>query len=140
MAVVLKWRGDTFNHRLKDATAEGLQRATVFYHNACRRAVSAPNTGKSPRGGGARVYPNASQPGKPPRLRTGFGRANILQEFSKDKMAGRVGVGRKAMYMFYLEIGTRRVARRPWLMKTLQHNQERIGQLAATGGRGQIGQ
>ena len=50
----------------------------------------------------------------------------------------RVGVTRNGIYMFYLEVGTRHIARRPWLMRTLLENQEVIAKLAATGGRDKI--
>lgn len=147
MAVVLKWHGDKFNHALRNATAEGLARATAFFHHQCRAAVSKPNTGERKKGGRGKngrfkksrtVYSNPSKPGEPPRLRTGFGQRNVLMEFDRSRPAGRVGVGRNAMYMFFLEIGTRKVARRPWLLATLQQHQTTIGKLAAIGGKDKV--
>jgi hypothetical protein len=152
VALELTWRGKEFEQHLRNATAKGLQRATVFLHAESRRAVSKPNSGvkvrfkdqskeaKDQRKAAGRnktsrtVYPSPSKPGEPPKLRTGFGARNVVMEFDKAAMAGRVGVTANGMYMFYLEVGTRRIARRPWLMATLLKHLVTIGKLAATGG------
>lgn len=143
MASGMKWNGKAFEQRIKRATAHGLLRAGTFYHAKCREAVSRPNTGQRVKvkrqtpGGNRRsrtVYPNPSKPGESPRLRTGFGRNNIVVNHDPKGRYTRVGVTRNGMYMFWLELGTRHVARRPWLMRTLQENQDVIGKLAATGG------
>lgn len=147
MASSLKWNGKEFAAKLEAATTEGLMRAGQFYHTKCVMAVSKPNTGRSVKvkrqtpGGNKRtrtVYPNPSKPGESPRLRTGFGRKNIVVNHDKRGRWTRVGVSKNGIYMFYLEVGTRRIARRPWLLKTLMENQEMIGKLAATGGKRKI--
>lgn len=146
MASGMKWNGKEFEQELKKATATGLKRAGVFYHSKCREAVSKPNTGVSipvkrrTHGGNKSsrtIYPNPSQPGESPRLRTGFGRANVVVNHgpNKSKPYARVGVSKNGIYMFYLEVGTRKIGRRPWLMKTLHEHSETIGKLAATGGK-----
>ena len=144
MAGSMKWNGGQFEKQLKKATSEGLKRAGTFYQQRCVQAVSKPNTGvsvpvqrQSP-GGNRRtrtIYPNPSKPGESPRLRTGFGRRNIVVNHDPKGEYARVGITKNAMYMFYLELGTRHIARRPWLVKTLRENQEVIGKLAATGGK-----
>ena len=141
----MKWNGKAFEQKLIAATSEGLVRAGTFYHTKCRLAVSRPNTGvdrpvrrRTPEGNRRtrRVYLNPSQPGESPRLRTGFGRNNIVVNHKLGRSPyTRVGVTKNGIYMFYLEVGTRRIARRPWLLKTLFDNRETIGKLAATGGR-----
>lgn len=147
MASSLKWNGKEFADKLEAATTEGLMRAGQFYHTKCVLAVSKPNTGRSVKvkrqtpGGNKRtrtVYPNPSKPGESPRLRTGFGRKNIVVNHDKRGRWTRVGVTMNGIYMFFLEVGTRRIARRPWLLKTLMDNQEMIGKLAATGGKRRI--
>lgn len=148
MSVILTWRGEAFRQNFANATREGIMRASVYYHTACRRAVSVPNSGvrvpvkRRTKGGNKRtrtIYPNPSKPGEPPRLRTGFGQRNIVHEFDPVYPAARVGVRRNAMYMFYLEIGTLRVRRRPWMLPTLQKNQATLGRLAALGARKGMG-
>lgn len=142
MAGKLKWRGKELERRLRKATADGIVRAGTYYHAKCREAVSKPNTGvrvpvKRQTPGGNKtsrtIYPNPSRPGEPPRLRTGFGQRNIVVNHDRKKIRTRVGVTRNGMYMIYLELGTRRVARRPWLVKTLRDNQRIIGLLASSG-------
>ena len=159
MASGMKWNGRQFEQRLRKATADGLLRAGTFYHAKCREAVSKPNTGRSvrvvrkvkvrTRKDGQKdkrfkgfkkvsktIYPNPSKPGESPRLRTGFGRANVVVNHKGGRNPhARIGVSRNGMYMFWLEVGTRRVARRPWLVKALLENKEVIGKLAATGGK-----
>lgn len=143
MASKLEWNGKEFEQQLRNATATGLKRAGTFYWQKCREAVSRPNTGVSvkvmyPRKGGNKrtrtIYPNPSKPGEAPKLRTGFGRRNIVVNHDPRGRYTRVGVTANGMYMFFLEVGTRKIARRPWLLKTLMDNQAMIGKLAATGG------
>ena len=138
----IEWHGREFEQHLRKATAQGLHRATTYLHAECRRAVSKPNTGqrvkvkKQTKGGNKRsrtIYPNPSKPGEPPKLRTGFGARNVVMEFSRAEMVGRVGVTKNGIYMFYLEVGTRKIKRRPWLLATLLKHQATIAKLAATG-------
>jgi hypothetical protein len=142
VASKLEWNGPAFEKHLRNATAKGLKRAGVFYHSKCQEIVSRPNTGVSVKvirktpGGNKRsrtIYPNPSKPGEAPKLRTGFGRRNIVVNFDPNGKYVRVGVTANGIYMFYLEVGTRRIARRPWLLRTLMENQEIIGKLAASG-------
>lgn len=142
MSLTLQWHGDQLQRQLHNATAAGLQRATVYLHQQCRRAVARPNTGvrvpvrRRTKGGNRRsrtIYPHPSRPGESPRLRTGFGQRNVVMEFNASEPVGRVGITRNALYMLYLELGTRRVARRPWLVKTLLQHQTMIGKLATSG-------
>lgn len=156
MASGMKWNGKKFEEHLKKATSEGLLRAGTFYHTKCRLAVSKPNTGvrkkyrdqskeaKARRKAAGNnttsktIYPNPSKPGESPRLRTGFGRNNIVINMDPKGEYVRVGVTKNGIYMFYLEVGTRRIARRPWLLKTLMENRVMIGKLAATGGKRRV--
>ncbi len=140
MASGMKWNGAKFKQELERATWEGLTRAGQFYHTRCQILVKQPNTGRSipvkrrTPGGNKRtrtIYPNPSKPGEAPRLRTGFGRKSIVVNFLKASKSVRVGVTANGIYMFYLEVGTRHIARRPWLMRTLVDNREMIGRLAA---------
>lgn len=90
---------------------------------------------KTIRGRSYTIYPNPSKPGEAPRLRTGFGRANVVVNHDPKGRYARIGVSKSGMYMFFLEVGTRHIARRPWLLKTLMENQAVIGKLAATGSK-----
>lgn len=129
MASSLKWNGALFKERLSEATNSGLKRATVFYHTECRRAVNVAN----PRNRDTGEYDQPSAPGEAPRTRTGVGSRNIVWEFDEDAREGRVGVNATGIHMFWLEIGTKFIARRPWLLATLRQFQDTIGRLAASG-------
>jgi hypothetical protein len=144
MAIVVKWNGRAFEQKLRESTATGLNRATTFLHAECRREVSKPNSGvrvpvkRKAKGGNKKsrtIYPNPSKPGEPPKLRTGFGQRNVVKEFDAPSMRGRVGVTKNGLYMFFLDIGTKNIERRPWLMATLMKHSATIGKLAATGGK-----
>lgn len=134
---------------VRNVTAAGLMRATVFLHMKCREAVNKPNTGvrvpvkrQTPGGNttSRTIYPNPSKPGEPPRKRTGWGQRHIVWEFDARQVVGRVGVSAAAIYMLFLELGTRFIRPRPWLVATLVKNLKMIGVLACTGGapRGQV--
>jgi len=144
--LTLKFHDREFKRHLSRATATGLKRAAVHLHSKCRQAVSKPNTGTRVLGGrdargkflpGHTVYDNPSQPGESPHLRTGFGRSQIVWEYNgNDKdPAVRVGATLAGIYMIYLELGTRNVEARPWLMLTLMQQTPTLGVLATGGGR-----
>jgi hypothetical protein len=142
MSITIKINDKEFEKALKSATAEGIARATQQLHTLCKLAVGKPNTGVSvpvkrrTPGGNKRtrtIYPNPSKPGEPPRVRTGFGRANIVREINIPAMAGRVGVRKNALYMIYLDLGTRTISRRPWLVATLLKNKPLLVRLIKTG-------
>ena len=134
-----------FNNKLEKVTVDGIARATVFYHSRCRLIVNVSNPLvklyvkiESPSNPGKFYWtrrPTPSQPGEAPRKQTGWGQQHILMEINRRRRWGRVGVGKNAIYMLYLELGTRRIKRRPWLVKTLMDNIKMIGLLAATGGK-----
>lgn len=128
MAVRLKFYDKEFERHMQKATAKGLQRAGVYLHGACQRAVNVSN----PRNNKTGEYDQPSKPGEPPRARTGYGRSNIVYEYNgiESAPAVRVGVRKNALYMFWLEIGTRRIKPRPWLVATLMRFKAIIGRLA----------
>jgi HK97 gp10 family phage protein len=149
MAVNIQWNGDELKKKLLEGGKEGIARATITLHTACQKAVSKPNTGVSKRrtrdtkrgkkGSQYTVYPHPSAPGEPPRLRKGFGRANIQAKFVNDGLTGRVGIFGNAAYMVYLEFGTRRVAARPWLLATLEANKDELAKAAFAGIKEKLG-
>jgi hypothetical protein len=106
MSIEIKWYGDKLQKAIGEATAEGLIRAAAQLHSDCRVAVSKSN----PRNRRTGINDQPSAPGQPPRLRTGFGRENIVFGFNGDKRnpATRVGVRKNGLYMYWLEVGFRR--------------------------------
>lgn len=119
---------------------EGIQRATVYYWLKLEEVLSTPNTGErrksrfrktpSGRAAGYTVYPDPSRPGEAPRKRTGFGQRNVVYQLDRASLSSKVGVRQNAKYMLYLELGTRRIQPRPWLVATLDTHRERLKALA----------
>ena len=134
MASRLKWNGEAFKQHLENSTNEGLKRAAVFLHAQCQRTVGVSN----PRNRDTGEYDQPSAPGEAPRKRTGWGQRHIVWEHDETKREARVGVSAPGIYMFWLEIGTKFIARRPWLLATLRKFQVTIGRLAASGGRNDV--
>lgn len=142
MAITVKYHDKKFIEGFEKATATGLMRAGRYYHAELQRVVALPNTGvrrrrtrstsRGPKGSTYTVYPNPSKIGHPPHLRTGFGRSNIVFQFSGWKTGDpwvRVGVTRAAIYMFFHEVGRHR---RPWMIPTLIRLRDMLGKLAMT--------
>lgn len=133
MATRITWNGPQVKQKLRSAASDGIVRASTFFHQKCRESVSRPNSGVSIKGRDGksrRVYPNPSKPGEPPKLRTGFGQRNIVVEHDRPRMVSRVGVTRNARYMIFLEVGTRRIKRRPWMSATLDKYKSTLSALA----------
>jgi hypothetical protein len=144
MSVSLQINDKEMNRALSNVTATGLRMGAQFYHSQLKIVVNTPNTAVSTGGGrgaggrflkGRRKFVNPSKPGEAPRKRTGFGQRGIVREFDDQQMAARVGVTKNAIYMYYLEMGTRFTAKRPWLVSTLQKNTGTISALFKSAGR-----
>lgn len=109
LEVQYQWNGEEQAARIEAAGWEGVQRATVFLWTQCCKAVGVSNP---------RPYHTPSQPGEPPRLRTGWGQRNIRYQLDRARGVGKVGVGVNAKYMAYLDQGTKWIQPRPWLLAT----------------------
>jgi len=147
VSVRLKVNDKQLNAALENATADGMAMATQYYHSELKRAVNRPNTGtrvkvKRQTAGGNKtsrtIYNNPSNPGEAPRKRTGFGQRGIVREIDRQKIMARVGVTKNAIYMYYLELGTKHIARRPWLMATLKKKKQVMAKLFTTKSRKQV--
>ncbi len=102
----LEWHGDEQQAHVRLWTWKGLVRAASYFHSQVLLAIS--KSYKLGKGTGAENWPNpASPPGGPPGVRTGHGRANILMEQDEPNLTIRVGVGANAIYMLFLELGTK---------------------------------
>lgn len=109
LEVQYRWDGTEQVAHIEAAGWEAVQRATVLLWQKCCQEVGISNP---------RPHKTPSQPGEPPRLRTGWGQRNIRYELDRAKGVGRVGVGVNAKYMAFLDQGTRRIRPRPWLLAT----------------------
>lgn len=141
MSARIEWHGDELSKRLEQRLHQALQRSAVMLTTRARILASTPakrirrkrtrTTSAGKRGGQYTDYV-PSAPGSPPAVRTGFGRRNITYEYDPEKFIARVGVRENADYMAFLEVGTRRIAPRPWLRPALRQTQTAIDTLIKT--------
>ena len=134
----LTWNGDDCQRQVIEASWEGLVYATNYYLDRLRDALNVSNPGvrmKRKRGKGSyTIYPTPSKPGEPPRARTGYLKKNVMAEYDESILTTRVGVSVSAIYGLFLELGTKFVAARPWLLATLEKFLPQIRELAVGGG------
>ena len=121
MSAKNKWNGDAAYKFAMDGAWEGMLRATVYLWNQLQNVVGVSNP---------RPY-TPTPKGQPPRVRTGFGRKNIIYEADRATMTTRVGVLRNAIYLAYQEISPR--LNHPWLFKTAEALLPQLRTLAAGG-------
>lgn len=118
------------NQVLKNAEKQimrNMKIACEFAVNYAKRSVSRPNpTGRDP-----------SQPGEPPKKVKGILRSHIGYEVRKEgtHIRGFVGVkqGVAGDYGYYLELGTSKMAARPFLRPTILNNRKKIGRIITKG-------
>jgi hypothetical protein len=127
---------------LKDVSEETYKRidAAALMLKKKLKEVFQPGTGKTYKR--KSVVHIASSPGSPPAVDNGILRASIAHETKRDGLNITASVGsdvdyikRKAKrgtnveYGFFLEVGTRHIQRRPWLVNTLRKHHSRIKQI-----------
>jgi hypothetical protein len=116
-----EWHGEEAMAQVKALTFERLKRAVVFFHTEVLAALNKSNP---------RPYTTPSKPGEPPRKRTGWLQRNVLYELDEKALEGRVGLTPNAKYGLFLEVGTKRMAARPWLFATLKRLWNKIKAIA----------
>jgi HK97 gp10 family phage protein len=136
----MTWEGDKALVALKGVAWERLQRIAVFFWQAVVLAlnVSNPrvpkkrtrNTSGGPKGSVYATYPTPSLPDEPPRKRTGWLQRNVLYELDKEKMEAKAGITVNALYGAFLELGTRKMAARPFLKSTLEKTMPQLKAIA----------
>jgi phage gpG-like protein len=120
------WRGPEFERLMEAEIKRRLFRAVLTVERHAKQLLSVAGTGTRSKAGG--VQPTAkgsrkkriygafpSAPGEPPHKQTGRLRASVTHEV--DENTGRVGTNVK--YGRWLELGTRNMAPRPWLKRSL---------------------
>lgn len=65
---------------------------------------------------------NPSRPGEPPHKQTGRLQSSVTREVDDQ----RARVGTNVVYGRYLELGTRKMAPRPWLRRSLDENRDKV--------------
>jgi hypothetical protein len=90
------------------------------------------NTSRGKKGSQYTVF-IGSRPGQPPMVRTSLGRRSVQLDPRRNLLLVRLGVLKNAEYMGMLEVGTRRVAARPWLRAALDRVRPTLATLRLKG-------
>jgi HK97 gp10 family phage protein len=110
------WHGPEVQRQIEAAMKRNLGAAVRIVANRAKVLLSVSGTGRN------RTQAGASAPGEPPRKQTGRLRASVATEV--DGLTGRVGTN--VEYGRYLELGTRRMAARPWLRRALAESRAQV--------------
>ena len=107
--------------------ARRIKACCILVSNEAKRLLSVAGTGVGRHKGTGRFKTfygaNPSAPGEPPHKQTGTLRARVTY----DVLASLVGrVGTSLLYGRWLELGTRKMAARPWLRVALGNCRARI--------------
>lgn len=74
-----------------------------------------------------------SNPGEAPRVQFGNLQKSVLMNVFESEMRVRIGVPKNTIYGFWLEVGTKKIKPRPWMLATLREQLPTLGRLAAGG-------
>jgi hypothetical protein len=112
--------------KLRDTAGNRMHEMVNVVRNNTLETLSGNRTGRTYRvPGSIRTY-TASAPGEPPAQRLGELRQSVSTEVkvSKDEVKGRVGTGKD--YGLMLELGTKNMAARPWLLPSFQRSEDEL--------------
>lgn len=117
-----EWHGPNRKRDIRDEMKKRLQACAIHVSGFSKRLISTQGTintnapTRDSKGRFQRKYgSNPSQPGDPPHKQTGRLRASVTWEF-----VGTIArVGTNVLYGRWLELGTKKMAARPWLRRSL---------------------
>lgn len=115
------WNGTQAYAEVRVAGWEAIKRVVAYYHT---HLLDAMNTSAGPsrvkvNGKSRTVYTTPSKPGEPPHKRTGFLQKSTVFDLDQKNQSARVGILKNAKYGAFLELGTKRMKARPFLLATL---------------------
>ncbi len=124
--MAMRWHGDEALRRIRDSAGRQVDMASRFIRDRARELVSRDQavTIYARGGGRSRAGLDPSRPGEPPKKVTGTLRRGIAQEYMASRLEARVGTN--VPYGKHLELGTRRMAARPWLGATIRTYQAEL--------------
>jgi len=136
----VKWNGDDFKRQAQAEMVRRLERASIVVERHAKRLISVSGTGVQtktgvirkvkggPGGKGKTVYGAfPSAPGEPPHKQTGHLRRSVTHEVNNTKLFARIGTN--VTYGRFLELGTKRMAPRPWLRRSLSETSAKVKQI-----------
>jgi len=117
----------------KDLTAPIKGRVRTVDGSGQSRSLSIMTVNRRKVGASVRTVHVASLPGEPPREQFGNLKKSVTMESFSDQLKVRVGIPRNTIYGFWLEVGTKRIKPRPWMLLTLKQQLPTLGRIAAGG-------
>ncbi len=127
----------TFNpdvgQQLQQQLALNLEKAAIYFKGKVKEALNRSQEQYHTVGDKGVWYHglDPSAPGEEPKKVTGFLQRSIAHAMSEDKQ--KAFVGSNLDYALYLELGTVKMAPRPFLRSVLLQEQETIARIIATG-------
>ena len=121
--MVMKWHGDEAAKRIRSEAGDRLDGAAMFLRGKARENISRaqPTRLVHPTAGGSRRVGLApSLPGEFPKKVSGYLRRGVASETDRTILQARVGTN--VSYGKWLELSTRKMASRPWLLRTVVEN------------------
>jgi len=112
---------DDVMKKIENVRQEKLLKASEFTRNKLVEKLSGNRGGRTYRVPGTSVTYTASRPGEPPASRLGQLRGSIDYEITDQAY-----IGTPLKYGLWLEVGTRNMAPRPWLNRTVSENWNNI--------------
>ncbi len=106
-----EWHGEEVQQRLDVAMDQILHASAYLVENEAKRLLSVAGTAPKSNGKGRIYGANRSKPGEAPRKQRGVLRASVGHVI--ENKTAKVGTGKK--YGLFLQMGTRKMAARPWL-------------------------
>ena len=131
---MIKWHGDAFLRSAENEVEKAIAIGTIKVQREAQRLVNQV-------AGPTKDFPDrpVSKPGEPPHIRTGTLKVGIDEETFRrgSEFVGRVGpTGPSAKYGSWLEEGTRKMAKRPYLRPALDAmRNEIVDAITDAGGR-----
>lgn len=96
-----EWHGDEFSAAVRESMADGLEVGAMVLRDQMVRTTT---------------NPSPSKPGKPPGVVTGILSASMTTNANRPALSAKVGTPWD--YGRFLEYGTRRMAARPWVLRS----------------------
>ncbi len=129
MSDQLIWYGKEVEAKASALAGARVNAACIHLKNRLREAmsVSQPTSGSGSRKRGL----DPSAPGEYPKIVTGHLRRNVNSEYDAQTQVGRVGTN--VPYGRYLELGTSKMQRRPWLTLGLKQFGGEMKQIIESG-------
>jgi HK97 gp10 family phage protein len=128
------WKGDAALKEIRRIAVYRLRAAAKHLVRVTKKNLSVPNTKpkfagtiramKKQQAREAKVHSGPSLPGEFPRKVTGNLRASVRYEMEDNQLAARVGTDLD--YGAYLELGTRYMEPRPWLLRTFARERQTL--------------